>query len=239
MCTKESNAISTNSTVTKSSSSPYSPHPAAHGWRTFEFAKTESNRPSDMTSTPSTRPRKRRSVQASKVGTPSCATSIDSPTPLISATWMARRRKNARERFAPHFRVVALATFTPVRQRYFFSRLRFARAVPLSSLDSPRASNADPFSCLLAFRASRLFSFTAACRSGIGGIGQGLGTHRQSATVLHWCNVSPSSCPDALQGRSIPMPGEGVGIFFARANIPVTSHCERYAAKHGIFCDET
>lgn len=45
--------------------------------------------------------------------------------------------------------------------RNFLFRLRFSLPVPLSFLDSPRASNADPFSCLLAFRASRLFSFMA------------------------------------------------------------------------------
>ncbi|CAI8696386.1 hypothetical protein EMIT0111MI5_40194 [Burkholderia sp. IT-111MI5] len=48
-----------------------------------------------------------------------------------------------------------------------------------------------------------------------GGIAQGFGTNRQSATVLHACNVSSSSCPHALQGRSIPATSEGVGIFFA------------------------
>ncbi|MDR0243211.1 MAG: hypothetical protein LBJ65_16555 [Burkholderia sp.] len=105
--------------------------------------------------------------------------------------------------------------------------LRFARAVPLSFLDSPRASNADPFSCLLAFRASRLFSFTALhCRQG-GGMEQGLGANRHSATVLHWCNVSTSSCPHALQGRSIPTTHEGAGIFFAHALVSP----QRVAAK--------
>jgi len=82
-------------------------------------------------------------------------------------------------------------------------------------MDSPRASNADPFSCLLAFRASRLFSFMVALYRMNGGMGQGLGVKRQRATVLHGCNVSASSCPHALQGRSIPTTNDGVGIFFA------------------------
>jgi hypothetical protein len=52
-------------------------------------------------------------------------------------------------------------------------------------MDSPRASNADPFSCLLAFRVSRLFSLMATrCRMNVG-LEQGLGVNRQSATVLH------------------------------------------------------
>ncbi|VWB26504.1 hypothetical protein BLA15816_01106 [Burkholderia lata] len=110
--------------------------------------------------------------------------------------------------------------------RSFLSRLRFVRSVPLSSLDSPRASNADPFSCLLAFRVSRLFSSMAAFYRLSGGMRQGFGMNRQRATVLHWCNVSTSSCPHALQGRSIPITNDGVGIFFAR--IPL--HWQRVAA---------
>ncbi|CAD9224562.1 hypothetical protein BCEN4_420008 [Burkholderia cenocepacia] len=76
-----------------------------------------------------------------------------------------------------------------VRKRSFNSRLRFSRAVPLSFLDSPRASNADPFSCLLAQNAGRLFSFTPVHNRLIGGIEQAFGANRQSATVLHACNV--------------------------------------------------
>ncbi|VWB75648.1 hypothetical protein BLA6993_03574 [Burkholderia lata] len=98
--------------------------------------------------------------------------------------------------------------------RSFLSALRFARPAPLSSMDSPRASNADPFSCLLAFRVSRLFSFMVARWRMNGGLEQGLGVNRPRATVLHWCNVSTSSCPHALQGRSIPTTNDGVGIFF-------------------------
>lgn len=105
------------------------------------------------------------------------------------------------------------------------SSLRFAHRVPLSSQDSPRASNADPFSCLLVFHMSRLFSFAAVHNRPSGGIGQGLGVSRQSATALHWGKVSASSCPHALQGRSIPTTNEGVGIFFApmfwRRTVPV------------------
>ena len=116
-----------------------------------------------------------------------------------------------------------------VMLRSFVFRLRFLRPVPLSFMDSPRASNADPFSCLLAFRVSRLFSFMAAlCRMN-GGMGQGFGASRQCATVLHGCNVSTSSCPHALQGRSIPATNEGVGIFFAC--IPL--HWQRVAATPG------
>lgn len=116
-----------------------------------------------------------------------------------------------------------------VTLRSFVFCLMFLRPVPLSFMDSPRASNADPFSCLLAFRVSRLFSFMAAlCRMN-GGMGQGFGASRQCATVLHGCNVSTSSCPHALQGRSIPATNEGVGIFFAC--IPL--HWQRVAATPG------
>lgn len=157
-----------------------------------------------------------------KSGARSCVVSTDSTACLAFPTGMTEMATRPRACFVSRFRVVALTTFVAVYPRRFLSRLRFPRAVPLSSLDSPRASNADPFSCLLAPNASRLFSFTAAHNRLIGGIEQGLGANRQSATVLHACNVGPSSCPHALQGRSIPMTDEGVGIFFART--PTSRH---------------
>ncbi len=189
LCTRESNAILMNSTVTKSSSSPCSRHPAARGWRTFGFAKTESSCPGDMTSIPNIRPRTRRRVQVSKSGTRSCVVSTDSTACLAFPMRMTEMATRPRACLVSRFLVVAPTTFVPVCPRSFLSCLRFPRAVPLSSLDSPRASNADPFSCLLAQNASRLFSFTTAHNRLIGGIEQGLGANRQGVTVLHTCNV--------------------------------------------------
>lgn len=61
------------------------------------------------------------------------------------------------------FLVVAPTTFVPVCPHRFLSRLRFPCAVPLSFLDSPRASNADPFS--LPARAKRGQAFFVYARS--------------------------------------------------------------------------
>jgi len=91
--------------------------------------------------------------------------------------------------FVSRFLVVAPTTFVPVYPQRFLTRLRFPAIVPLSCLDSPRASNADPFSCLFAQNAGRLFSFTPVHNRLIGGIEQRFGANRQRATVLHACNV--------------------------------------------------
>lgn len=73
----------------------------------------------------------------------------------------SQNRQRARTRCESSFLGVSLTTHPPNPRVTRPSRLRFSRAVPLSSQDSPRASNADPFSCLLALRVSRLFSFAA------------------------------------------------------------------------------